>query len=100
MSKKSRSQEEQAGQETGMQPSETQAALPVESKAERFRRLANRRVPAAVKHIGYVANLGNHANYEYTPEQRDKILRALRDAVDTVERAFAGNAQPKIDWTV
>lgn len=61
-----------------------------ESKAERFRRLANRRVPAALKRLGAVANLGNKSQYECTEEQRDKLLQALASAFDDITSAFCG----------
>lgn len=61
-----------------------------ETKAERFGRLAVRRVNDAVKRISRVANLANRSSYEYTDEQSGKIIFALRDALNSVEDAFAG----------
>jgi hypothetical protein len=61
---------------------------PTETKADRFRRLANRRVRKAVQYIGYVANLGNKASYEYNGEQVNRIISALEKALDTVTVAF------------
>lgn len=68
---------------------------PVESKADRFKRLANARVPAAVKRIGHVANLALRAQYEYTPEQSALLLKTLQDAVDHVKRRFAETGKPE-----
>lgn len=59
-----------------------------ESKSAKFRRLAMRRVPKALKALTYVANLSNTAQYEYSQEQRDKILTVLKNAVRGVEDAF------------
>ena len=63
---------------------------PPESKADRFRRLANRRVPNALKALGYVENLANAASYQYTDEQRDKIVTALDATVKRIKERFSG----------
>jgi hypothetical protein len=73
---------------------------PAESKADRFRRLANKRVPAAVKRIGHVANLANRNQYEYTDEQRDKILTAIKDAVARLTTAFSGSKAESNGWSL
>lgn len=73
-----------------------QPAAPKESKAERFRRLANRRVPKALKMLSVIANLSNRAAYEYTDEQRDTICSALIKAVQHIEDAFSRTG-PKTD---
>lgn len=59
-----------------------------ESKQEKFLRLANRRVPVALKALARVANLANTTNYEYTPAQRDKILTVLTEVMHRVSGAF------------
>ena len=58
-----------------------------ESKADRFKRLAEPRVDSTVKKIKLIGNLTS-SNYEYTPEQADKILSTLKSAVDEVEKKF------------
>ena len=58
-----------------------------ESKADRFKRLAEPRVGNAVKKIGIIGNLAG-ANYEFTAEQVEKILGTLKTAVDEVEKKF------------
>ena len=50
-----------------------------ETKAQRFVRLAKKRVPRAVKSVNSVAAFAG-AGYEYTDEQRDKIIAALETA--------------------
>jgi len=59
---------------------------PNETPAQRFRRLGGKRMNKALKAIGYVASLGNKRQYEYTDEQRNKIIAALVDAVDNVRQ--------------
>jgi hypothetical protein len=61
---------------------------PEEGKSARFRRLANRRVPRAIKTIGYVGNLANKSQYEYTDREREMVCQALADAVQRVIERF------------
>jgi hypothetical protein len=72
-----------------------QAAKPkprrVESKSDRFRRLATRRVSAALKIIGRISTLSNRGSYEYSPEQAAKIVRVLQEAVAVVKVRLEGS---------
>lgn len=52
-----------------------------ESKAQRFVRLAKKRVPRALKAINSVAAFAGNG-YDYTDEQRDKIITALVTATE------------------
>lgn len=61
-----------------------------ESKTERFRRLANRRLPKAIKVIGYLQTLANTNQYEFTEAQAQIVVSKLTDAVSAVKSAFAG----------
>lgn len=54
-----------------------------ETKSEKFVRLAQARVSKAVKAVYNIGNLGG-TGYESTQEQRDKIVKALLDSVETV----------------
>ena len=58
-----------------------------ESKAERFKRLAEPRVGNAIKKIEIIGNLSS-SSYEYNYDQIHKILTSLRAAVDEVEKKF------------
>lgn len=66
------------------------AAKPVESKADKFRRLGNYRLPRAVKYIAAIGSLANKSQYEWTETQQAIIIGALTDAVNKVKNAFAG----------
>jgi hypothetical protein len=59
-------------------------------KQQKLVKLANVRVPRAVKAIYAVAQL---AKYAPTDEQKDKIVEALTGAVDSVIAQF--NPEPK-----
>ena len=58
-----------------------------ESKADRFKRLAEPRVDSTVKKIKIIGNLAA-SNYEYTAEQVEKILSTLKSSIDEVEKKF------------
>lgn len=60
---------------------------PEESKADRFKRLAEPRVENAIKRIELIGNLAA-GSYEFTAEQVEKILTSLRLTVDEVEKKF------------
>lgn len=59
-----------------------------ESKADKFKRLAGKRVTNAISKVELIANLAG-SSYEYTPEQVEKILTALQGSVDKVKAAFS-----------
>ena len=78
------------------EPSETTESTgqASESKEERFTRLAKKRTQAAIEKIRLLENLSS-SSYGYTDEQVQKMLGALRQAVEDVERKF--NKQPKME---
>lgn len=67
-----------------------------ESKSDKFKRLASKRVVNAISKIELITNLAG-SGYEYTPEQVEKILNALQGSVDKVKAAFS---KQKINKTV
>ena len=67
-----------------------------ESKSDKFKRLASKRVVNAIQKIELIANLAA-PSYEYTAEEVTKILSALQGSVDKVKAAFS---KQKIDKTV
>ena len=64
-----------------------QGAGPTESKEEKFSRLATKRTKNALDKISLLGNLAG-PSYRYTDEQVQKIIVALRQAVDEVEGKF------------
>ena len=48
------------------------------SPAGRFRYLAERRVPKALRAINSVTNLSDRKNYEFTDDQAQQIIDALQ----------------------
>lgn len=62
----------------------------MESKHEKFIRLAELRVNNALKAIELISNLANTRNYAYTEDEASKVIRTLKAAVNDVERQFKG----------
>jgi len=60
----------------------------MKSKRDSFVRLANARVNKALDALRLVGNLSNKANYEYTTEDAEKIVEALRVAVQECKKKF------------
>ena len=56
----------------------------------KFIRLANKRVPAAVKAISLIGNLANRSNYVFSDEDAKAIARVLKGALADMEARFAG----------
>ena len=59
-----------------------------ESKSDKFKRLATKRVKNAISKVELITNLAG-SGYEYTPEEVEKILNALQGSVDKVKAAFS-----------
>jgi uncharacterized alpha/beta hydrolase family protein len=60
----------------------------VETKHERFVRLAEKRVNNALKMINLIGNLSNRNNYDYEKKDYLKIINALKKALAAVESRF------------
>lgn len=83
-------------EQTEMQLNETEqdeVALPGESKAERFRRVATRRLNATLKQIELLGNCANKASYEFTPQQVATILAHVEEAVEELKRAYTAQGK-------
>ena len=65
------------------------------SPAGRFRYLAARRVPKALRAINSVANLSDRKNYEFTEDKAQLIIDALTEALDELKNEFARNSRAK-----
>lgn len=60
-----------------------------ESKNDKFVRIALMRMPKVLKGIKLLENLAA-SGYESTPEQKEKIVDALKEAVNGVATRYAG----------
>lgn len=59
----------------------------MESKNDKFKRLANKRVPAALEKIKLIENLSNKNNYEYSKKEADEIIKALNKSVNNLKQS-------------
>jgi len=60
----------------------------IEAKRHKFRSLAEARTNKAIEAIMRIGNLSNRQIYEFEESEIRKIVRALKDAVSTVEARF------------
>ena len=63
-------------------------------KREKFVTLAEGRTQAALAAIRKLGNLSNRRAYEYGEAGIKKITKALREAVNDLERKFASSGEP------
>lgn len=60
----------------------------METKREKFKELAEKRVNNALKNIQLIGNLSNTNNYEYLEEEVSKIFKTLKEELQTAEARF------------
>jgi hypothetical protein len=60
----------------------------VESRHDKFKRLATQRVTNALKKIELIGNLSS-SGYESTPEEVDKIFASLQQTLDSTKNRFS-----------
>lgn len=60
----------------------------IESKSQRFERLATSRTKSVLNSIRILGNCGNKTNYEYNQEQADKILDTIQEALNIMSEKF------------
>ena len=61
-------------------------------KANNFKRLAVRRTRNAIKQIELIGNLSS-PNYEYTPEQVQKIVAVLNKSIENMQAEFGSTGE-------
>lgn len=60
----------------------------MESKRERFERLAEKRMSDVIKKLRLVGNLSNQNNYEYSDEQAKQIIDTLDQELKILKNKF------------
>ena len=69
---------------------------PKESRDQKFRRVAERRVNVLLDKIRLLGQLSDRRNYEYTDAQVSKIFRAIDEELKAARTKFqGGDAKPK-----
>ena len=66
----------------------------MEFKNEKFKRLANKRVPAAIEKLELIKNLANTNNYDYS-KKTDEIIKALNKSINEIKHAFNNKKESK-----
>lgn len=69
-------------------PAKKAATNTEETKAQKFSRLGSMRTTKAINAMRALQKLSNRNNYEFTQEQSDKIVSALKKELESVHRAF------------
>lgn len=69
----------------------------MESKREKFVKLAEGRTQAALDAIRKIGNLSNRRAYEFDDGDVKKIIKALRDAASDLERKFGTSGAAEKD---
>lgn len=62
-----------------------------ETKREKFVRLAESRMNNALKQIELLSNLSNTRAYEFTKDDVDKMIKALKNAIYELEKAYSAS---------
>ena len=58
------------------------------SKRDKFKELAEKRVNNALKNIQLIGNLSNTNNYDYNEEEVAKIFKSLKEELQIAEARF------------
>jgi len=61
----------------------------METRNEKFKRLAEKRTNAVLEQLRILGNLSNKANYDYSPEEVRKIFSAIDSQLRTVKARFS-----------
>ena len=69
------------------------------TKRERFQKIAPKRVSSTLKAIRLLKNVSNTSNYEYTENEANQILRAVRDELRIMQDAFKAGGEKDKEFT-
>ena len=67
----------------------------METKEDKFKRLANVRVNNAIKQLDLIGNLSNSASYSYTDEEVKKVINTLSQKIKEINLRFTKNSKKK-----
>lgn len=71
----------------------------VESKADRFKRLAASRGDRVLKELALIGNLANRSNYEYTDDEVKKLFAVIEAELrDTRLKFNTGSGRRRIEF--
>jgi hypothetical protein len=76
------------------------AGIEGESKLERFKRVVNPRLALAIKRMRMIRQMFEGAtvnNYEFTDEQRARLVQSLRDEVEAIDKLMSKRLRNRDD---
>ena len=65
----------------------------METKRDKFVRLAEKRVNSVIKELDLIGNLSNKSNYDYTKDDIDKIIKTLKKSISDLETKFTSKTK-------
>lgn len=65
----------------------------METKRDKFVRLAEKRVNSVIKELDLIGNLSNKSNYDYTKDDVDKIMKTLKKSISDLESKFTSKTK-------
>ncbi|PCJ22511.1 MAG: hypothetical protein COA97_13360 [Flavobacteriales bacterium] len=69
----------------------------IKLKKDRFKRVASKRVDNLLSGIRSLSNCSNTNNYEYTEEDVQKMIKAIKDELKTMETLYKKNLSKNTD---
>ncbi|PIV92840.1 MAG: hypothetical protein COZ17_03290 [Flavobacteriaceae bacterium CG_4_10_14_3_um_filter_33_47] len=66
-------------------------------KKERFKRVASKRVDKLLQGIRSLSKCSNINNYEYTEDDVQKMIKAIKEELKTMETLYKKNLKNNID---
>lgn len=60
----------------------------METRKDRFKRLAEKRTNHVLYRLKVLSNLSNKSSYDYSPEEVNKIFRAIDEEIRLVKAKF------------
>ena len=69
------------------------------TKRERFNKIAPKRVQSTLKAIRLLKNVSNTSNYEYTENEANQIIKAVRDELRIMQDAFKAGGEKDKEFT-
>lgn len=66
-------------------------------KKDRFKRVASKRVDNLLNGIRSLSNCSNTNNYQYTEDDVQKMIKAIKDELRTMETIFKKNLNKNTD---
>jgi hypothetical protein len=70
--------------------------IKVETRSEKFKRLATSRTNSVLKFLHLIGNLSNKSNYDYSEEDIKKIFRTIEEQLNIVKARFQEKKRKEI----